>query len=53
MKTIEEINEKIKRGDVVVVNAEEMADIVDRKGAKAAAAECRCSHHRHVRPDVL
>ncbi len=39
MKTIEEINEKIKRGDVVVVNAEEMADIVDRKGAKAAAAE--------------
>jgi uncharacterized protein (DUF39 family) len=37
LKTIAEINEKIKKGLAVVVNAEEMADIVDEKGTKAAA----------------
>jgi len=36
-KTIEEINEKIRSGRVVVVNAEEMIDIVREKGAKRAA----------------
>lgn len=36
-KTIREINEKIKRGDVVVVTAEEIIDIVEKKGAKQAA----------------
>nr|NIR02708.1 hypothetical protein [Gemmatimonadales bacterium] len=36
-KTLEEINQKIKRGDVVVVTAEEMVDVVAEKGAKGAA----------------
>jgi uncharacterized protein (DUF39 family) len=36
-KTLEEINEKIRRGEVVVVTAEEMVDIVREKGAKQAA----------------
>lgn len=38
MRTIEEINEKIKQGKVVVVTAEEMVDLVKDKGAKAAAS---------------
>lgn len=38
-KTIQEINEKIKSGKVVVVTAEEIIDIVHKKGAKRAAAE--------------
>ena len=37
MKTIEEINEKIKQGKVVVVTAEEMIDITRKKGTKKAA----------------
>ena len=37
MKTIEEINEKIKKGKVVVVTAEEMIDIVKDKGTKKAS----------------
>ena len=36
-KTIDEINEKIKNGDVVVVNAEEMIDIVEKNGIVEAA----------------
>ena len=36
-KTLEEINEKIRKGDVVVVTAEEMAEVVAEKGAKSAA----------------
>ncbi|MFH2070664.1 MAG: homocysteine biosynthesis protein [Elusimicrobiota bacterium] len=36
-KTIEQINEKIKKGDVVVVTAEEMIDIVKKEGVRAAA----------------
>lgn len=36
-KTIAEINEKIKKGNVVVVTAGEIIDIVGRKGLKAAA----------------
>lgn len=38
-KTIAEINDKIKRGQVVVVTAEEMIEIVEEKGAKKAAQE--------------
>ena len=38
-KTIKEINEKIKRGDVVVVTAEEVIDLVAKKGLKEAARE--------------
>jgi len=38
-KTIAEINEKIKKGQVVVVTAEEMIDIVKQKGSKQAAKE--------------
>ncbi|NPA24980.1 MAG: hypothetical protein GXO34_04040 [Deltaproteobacteria bacterium] len=36
-KTIQEINEKIRKGKVVVVNAEEMIDIVAEHGAEEAA----------------
>jgi uncharacterized protein (DUF39 family) len=38
-KTIEEINLRIKQGKVVVVTADEMTDIVKRKGADKAARE--------------
>jgi uncharacterized protein (DUF39 family) len=38
-KTIEEINRKIKQGEVVVVTADEMAGIVKKKGARKAARE--------------
>jgi uncharacterized protein (DUF39 family) len=38
-KTLKEINEKIRRGEVVVVTAEEMIDVVQKKGPKEAAAE--------------
>lgn len=36
-KTLEEINEKIRTGKVVVVTAEEMVEVVAEKGAKGAA----------------
>ncbi len=36
-KTIKEINEKIKRGEAVVVTAEEIIDIVEKNGAEEAA----------------
>jgi L-aspartate semialdehyde sulfurtransferase len=36
-KTIEEINQKIKDGNAVVLNAEEIIDYVAEKGVKAAA----------------
>jgi uncharacterized protein (DUF39 family) len=39
LKTIGEINEKIKLGKAVVVTAEEMIDIVRGKGTKAAAEQ--------------
>ncbi len=39
MKTIKEINEKIKKGEVVVVTAEEVIDLVGKKGAKKVAQE--------------
>ncbi|WP_419781588.1 homocysteine biosynthesis protein [Maridesulfovibrio sp.] len=38
-KTISEINERIKKGKAVVVNAEEMVDIVRSKGKVEAAKE--------------
>ncbi len=38
-KTIKEINEKIKKGEAVVVTAEEMVSIVKEKGASTAANE--------------
>ncbi|MCM8760522.1 MAG: homocysteine biosynthesis protein [Candidatus Omnitrophica bacterium] len=36
-KTIKEINEKIKRGEAVVVTAEEVIDLVEKKGLKETA----------------
>jgi len=36
-KTIQEINEKIKKGKAVVLTAEEMVDLVDSEGVKKAA----------------
>lgn len=38
-KTIAEINEKIRKGKAVVVDAEEMIEIVEEKGVKKAAQE--------------
>jgi len=38
-KTIKEINAKIKKGNAVVVTAEEIIDIVENKGVKKAAKE--------------
>jgi len=38
-KTIKEINEKIKSGDVVVLTAEEVIGLVEKKGLKEAARE--------------
>lgn len=38
MKTIKEINEKIRKGSVVVATAEEMIGIVREKGSRKAAA---------------
>jgi len=38
-KTYKEINERIKKGKAVVVTAEEIIDIVEEKGAVAAARE--------------
>jgi uncharacterized protein (DUF39 family) len=37
LKTVQDINTKIKEGKVVVVTAEEMIDLVREKGTKAAA----------------
>ena len=39
MKTIAEINEKIKKGQAVVVTAEEILDVVKEKGIRKAARE--------------
>ena len=39
MKTYEEINQKIKNKDAVVVTAEEMIDIVEKNGPEKAAEE--------------
>lgn len=38
-KTIKEINEKIKKGEAVVVTAEEIIGIVEKKGVEKAAQE--------------
>jgi len=38
-KTYEEINEKIKKGEAIVVTAEEIIDIVEEKGYEKAAKE--------------
>ncbi|UCD01961.1 MAG: homocysteine biosynthesis protein [Promethearchaeota archaeon] len=38
-KTYNEINEKIKNGDIVVVTAEEMVKVVEDKGIRVAAEE--------------
>lgn len=39
MKSIKEINQKIKKGEVVVVTAEEVIELVEKKGAKKVAQE--------------
>ena len=39
MKTIEEINQKIEKGEAVVVTAEEIIDLVKEKGVKKAAQD--------------
>ena len=38
-KTIREINERIKKGEAVIVTAEEIIDLVEEKGLKKAAEE--------------
>lgn len=37
LRTIDEINEKIKKGEVVVIGADEFKDLCDSKGVKGAA----------------
>jgi len=39
LKTIKDINRKIKEGKVIVVTADEMVDIVKRKGSRKAAKD--------------
>ncbi|MFA5410789.1 MAG: homocysteine biosynthesis protein [Candidatus Omnitrophota bacterium] len=39
MRSIKEINEKIKKGQAVVVTAEEIIELVERKGVQQAASE--------------
>jgi len=39
MRTIKEINEKIRRGQVVAVTAEEIIDLVEKRGVKKVAQE--------------
>ncbi|MCW4020629.1 MAG: homocysteine biosynthesis protein [Candidatus Bathyarchaeota archaeon] len=39
MRSIDEINEKIKRGDAVILTAEEMIKLVEGSGVEAAAKE--------------
>jgi uncharacterized protein (DUF39 family) len=39
MRTIKEINEKIKKGQVVVATAEEIIDLVEKKGIRKVASE--------------
>ncbi len=39
MRTIKEINEKIKKGQVVAITAEEVIELVQKKGIKKAAQE--------------
>ena len=44
-KTIQEINEKIKQGKAVVLTAEEMIEVVRKKGEVAAAREVDVPHY--------
>ena len=39
MKTVEEINQKIKKGSAVILTAEEIIDFVKEKGTKRATEE--------------
>ena len=39
LRTYEEINEKIRKGQAVVVTAEELIDLVDKEGVEKAAAK--------------
>lgn len=39
IRTIEEINDKIRRGEAVILRADEMTDLVKEKGAEKAARE--------------
>ena len=52
-KTIEQINQKIKSGDVVVVTAEEMVSIVREKGVEKAARELGATILLKGRVDVV
>ena len=39
IRTIEEINEKIRKGEAVVITAEEMGKVVESRGVEVAAKE--------------
>jgi len=49
LKTIADINEKIRQGKVVVVTAEEMVEIVREKGRRLLRRD-RCGDDRDIRP---
>jgi len=52
-KTYEEINEKIRQGQVVVVTAEEMIDIVDRHGEERGSTKGGYRHNGDIQSHVF
>ena len=52
-KTIQEINQKIKSGDVVVVTAEEIIDIVKNEGTCRGCTPGGCGDYRNLCPHVF
>ena len=52
-KTIEEINQKIKKGEAVVFTAEEIIGVVKEKGLKQRGRGSGCCDHRDFRSDVF
>ena len=52
-KTIKEINEKIKKGEAVVVTAEEIIDIVEKKRSEEGSPAGRCGYDGNLWSDVF
>ncbi len=52
LRSYDEINEKIKSGQAVVVTAEELIGLVAEKGWNSGSGG-GCSHHRHLWPHVF
>ena len=52
-KTYEEINERIRKGEAVVLTAEEMTELVASEGAQRGRPKSGRRHNGDVRADVL